>query len=674
MSTRTIDLGALTVEPVVEPMPGTHKPDRHPYRSRGNKLQTAPFIAWDGEGYSTEDGDHHYMLFGNSEGEYIKGTDLGYVKCFELLLNAPAGNHVIYGGDYDVIMMTKDMPFKVLDRLLKGKPVRHNGYRMEWFRRKYFKLSHKETKRAIILYDVLTFFSTSFVKACREYLDLSEADLDRMHQMKLRRDTFTPDDPAIIAYWQNELAWLVDLMERLRELLTEVGIRPTGWHGPGAVASSLLRSKGISSYIGQSQPDHIVDLAERAYYGGRFEQFKVGHVYGKVYEYDIRSAYPKAITHLPSLAHVEWQHEAVIDERTHSLNPYGLYCVSWKLPKHPLEIGVLPWRTDKGNVFYPLRGHRSWYWGIEVLNLVMHYTPGKHYRIHEAYIPTFHDKTKPFAWVQEMYDARARMKAEGNPAQLALKLGMNSLYGKLAQSKGAKKDEQGIWHKPRWHQIIWAGWITAYTRHEIYEMARRNKMGLVAIETDAVFVHRRELVDIDIGTGLGQWERTELDDVLYVQSGVYYALRDGVWKLKSRGVEADANESSDYWLDIFRRLPDETIRITASIRRFGTVLRSDSYARWYDYSRSTTLPFVQSKRIHYPPWCLSCQLEHKPSYADQQHYLIVPPEEVLNNDTTPSMPYALPWRNDVEWEWPKEWVVRDIERGIEEVEWHNVLT
>jgi hypothetical protein len=56
---------------------------------------------------------------------------------------------------------------------------------------------------------------------------------------------------------------------------------------------------------------------------------------------------------------------------------------------------------------------------------------------------------KPFAFVQEIFDERARIVAEGtktgvhNIVELVLKLAKNSNYGKLAQRIGGRMDKHG---------------------------------------------------------------------------------------------------------------------------------------------------------------------------------------------------------------------------------------
>lgn len=611
-----------------------------------SKAIQAPFIAWDGEGYTDNDGNHHYMLFGNSEGQKVRGESLTWKECFPLLLKAPKdANHIIYGGDYDVIMMIKPMPKNVRQRLHDGEIVWYKGYRLRWLRRKWFDISMG--KRSVRLYDVISFFQTSFVKACRSYLGESDA-LDRMHEMKLQRDSFIAGDDKVIEYWLSELDYLVRLMTELRNLLLTVDIRPKGWFGPGAIANAILKREGVKEHFGNIDAE-VIERAERAYYGGRFEQFKVGRV-TNAYEYDIRSAYPDAIRRLPSLKDCvfhRWNRE---DE----IHPFGLYSVTWNLTRTNGKIGPLPYRSTKGNIYFPMHCDQpSWYWGIEIGNLYSY--PSNEWKVHEGWVPKFaggdRPVERPFTFVESMYNERKRMKAEGIAAERALKLGLNSLYGKLAQSKGAVYTDEG-WKLPTYHNALYAGWITAATRARLFATANERSGAIVAMETDAIFTSKP--LDLDIGTDLGQWEVTEIPDLLYIDSGVYYLLTDnGGWQIKSRGVEVDRMLKVDYWKGVFDKLPYETVEITVGTRRFVTDLKSKEYGNWRDYKRTTVLPRKAGKRVHIPKFCLLCRdakynPESRQSYLDWAHILVVPP---CGSKKFASTPYAFPWRETYENEW-----------------------
>jgi hypothetical protein len=344
---------------------------------------------------------------------------------------------------------------------MKGKATWIGKYRVEFFRSKWLNLRHRDGRR-IILYDVFTFFGCSFVKACREYLGDDET-LTEIASVKLQRSTFSTADleTKVLPYWRKELEYLNRLCEELRARLLSAGIEMSQWHGPGAIASAVLTKQKIRDYIGET-PDEITEIARHAYYGGRFEQFKLGHYAGRVYQYDINSAYPSFIARLPAWTAATW----VRSNPSDAFTPYGLYQIRFASKERYFGCYPMPWRSDKGRIYFPRYiGAPSWYWGIECNNLLLH--PNE-YEVIEAWVPEFTTEERPFAFVHEMYEERLRMKAEGDPAQLAVKLALNSLYGKLAQSKGAVKKD-GEWKLPRFHQLLWAGWITAGTRALLYE-------------------------------------------------------------------------------------------------------------------------------------------------------------------------------------------------------------
>lgn len=638
---------------------------RRPHRS---KLQSAPFVGWDGEGYTDDNGTHHYMLFGNSNGDHVTGTSLTWRECFPLLLDSADNINVIFSGDYDIIMMTRTLPFTVRDRLLHGKPVKYGGYRMVYRRRKMFFLKDLKSNRSMVLYDMFSFFQCSFVKACVEYLGDDET-LQEMHRMKLQRNTFKLGDESIVPYWTSELDYLVQLANTLRELLADVGIKPRGWYGPGAVANALLNREGMKAYYAPI-PDEIVDIAERAYYGGRFEQFRVGKL-DDVYEYDIRSAYPAAIAQLPDFTEARWEHIVYEEgEYPKTYNSYALYKVSWHVPS--LGIHPFPWRADDGHIYYPRTGYESWYWGVEVYECLRKSFPKDMYTVHECWHPHLPNKVRmPFrSWVPQMYEDRARMKREGNPAQKALKLGLNSLYGKLAQSTGTQFNDDGTYRKPAWHNILWAGWVTAATRARLYDAIRRQAPKVIAMETDAIFT-THPIPGLELSEKLGEWEETHFGKVLYIHSGIYYAMTDeGLWRTKSRGLEVDKTRSADYWLEIFSRLPHENVEITNRFPRFGSDVRQKAtYGKWYEYETSTTFPLPKSlsKRLHHPKGCLVCIARDTLTYADHAHFLSVP-QGAIQSDWQSSTPYNFVWRKDVSYEWPS--IIRSEAIELpEEVTW-----
>lgn len=123
-----------------------------------------------------------------------------------------------------------------------------------------------------------------------------------------------------------------------------------------------------------------------------------------------------------------------------------------------------------------------------------------------------------FDWVEGLYDYRRKVgsKTVGYP----IKLGINSLYGKLAQRVGGRT----------WANLIWAGLITARTRAKLMHAASLEPENIIMLATDAVY--STVPLDLDIGERLGQWEHSTHDRMFIVQPGLYW----GPPKPKTRGV------------------------------------------------------------------------------------------------------------------------------------------
>lgn len=596
---------------------------------RNQEKLDKPFVAWDGEGYNDATG-HHYSLFGSSLGARVEKPSLTWRDCIRLLLESPKeAYHAIYAGTYDVVMMFRDTP--IIAALLKGDPVKYQGYRLLYRKSKYLQvtdLSRKGQPDATrVLYDVFTFFRVSFVAACREY-GVGDPDiLADVESMKLKRNDFTGIDQQVRDYMSTELDLLVMLCDNLRDRLALANIYPAQWHGPGAIASAALRTHKISQCRG-SYPVEFRHAAEAAYYGGRFEQFQRGTHLGHVYQYDIRSAYPAAMAELPNLANVTWTYyNRQVSTDWHS--DYALYRVVIGHIPGDTNIGSLPHRNRHGTILFPSWAY-GWYWGIECAHVPMRYRQ-------ECWYPTGPGlKERPFAFVQEDYRQRAILKAAHQVQEKALKLKLNSLYGKLAQSKGAKKDKEGNWRYPPFHEVVWAGWITAYTRRKLADaMHSVHHTAVIACETDSVF--STEPLDLDIGDGLGQWELQIADGIRYIQSGVSLILKGGEWQFKTRGFTVHKSVREVEIWERFLSGADATIGIRQT--RFGTDPRiRDQFGKWYTMDRQLSLAGTPlEKRIHVE--CSKCR--QGLSLGEALH-----PMTIVSTVKGPSVPYQFVWRAD----------------------------
>jgi len=559
-----------------------------------SKYLARNFCAIDGEGISLPDGTHIYTLLAYRDGDVFDSIaneyGLASVAVFDFLLRLAETQSikVIYGGSYDFNMWVSDLPEETLKRLYADGSAIWNGYRLSWQRGKAFRIAPYPRGKSVTIYDCVSFFQRPFVQACDEYLGDSWHAREMIVRNKGMRNQFTAADAReIAAYNEAELIVLQDLMTELRARLNKVGLRPKRWDGPGAIASALLARENIKSAIG-TVPDDVARAARYAYAGGRFEPVRYGAVDKAAWQYDINSAYPAAIRHLPDLSNGVWTHDA-----TDTYADYALYHIEYDGSYSDIP-GALFRRDKNGSVCYPLHV-TGWYWSPE-------YAAAKEYcaagygtmRVLERWV--YHGSGKPFEFVEPLYNKRRALKESGDGAHVGLKLALNSIYGKLCQQVGWRL-VNGELRIPPYHCLPWAGYITSYCRAQILRAITIDPESIVAIETDAVFTSRE--LPLDIGSQLGQWERSQYRSLTYVQSGMYFADGKG-GKAKTRGIDRGNLNESDIRVVMFSDNP----YVTVGLRRFnglGTSLKRglSMWRRWVDLEKTITL-HPTGKRVHSP--------------------------------------------------------------------------
>lgn len=475
------------------------------------------FVAIDGEA----DKDGNYIILCDSLGRtLINLNGIATVEALDFILRAPKKTEIVcYGLNYDVNQWLKDVPRGNLQRLAATHEcIYQNDYRLTWVPSKMFTVTAGPHFSRTVC-EVFGFFQTSFVKALKQWGFEPSAEIE---QMKQARGTFDQANlDAIVHYCQHECKLLVQMMERLEDACRQAHCVPRRrWIGAGSIASSLLTTYGTKEHhvydvdlFGRELTD---DYVLRAYFGGRVELYRQGWTAPAV-AHDIRSAYPFAAMSLPSLADAE----AVLAASYDPTAPYAVWRVSWEV--HPTaRIAPFPVRLDNGNICYPRQGEGV-YHAAEVAAAI---ECGYDVTVHDGVIVRPNSDVQPFAWIPEVYEHRARFKREGSYAEKALKLGLNSVYGKTAQG-------YGFGRRPPFQSYFWAGYITAATRARVLKplVALGNP---VMVATDGV-VSGNHSYEAPYDESIGAWESTAYDRIATVQPGVYIAETDGERMVKSRG-------------------------------------------------------------------------------------------------------------------------------------------
>lgn len=265
-----------------------------------------------------------------------------------------------------------------------------------------------------------------------------------------------------------------------------------------------------------------------AFYGGRIESAAVGEFNVRLYDYDINSAYPFAISNLP-----HWEPEDLI--RVDAFDPanrIGMYFIEWECPDG-FNMYPFPYRAQTGNVFFPRAG-RGWYMSPEV-NSAQAVWPGC-VKVLRGYVLKDTDGagdglTKlpeeklctTARKISLMASIRLVAKKKGLSFEKALKLVMNSVYGKTIQQVGSH----------RYLNPFAASWITSTCRAIIARtIGQDSGNSIISVMTDGILT--RKPLPVKLGENLGEFELTEFDKAIQFMPGVYYLENSKTGKKESK--------------------------------------------------------------------------------------------------------------------------------------------
>lgn len=622
-------------------------PDYTPKRrgKSGRRLtafQRAYFVAWDGEGETDPDGlTHRYTLLaagwyddaGAWHTEAIRaapGERLSTRACFELFERVSErvhkqAIHVGYALTYDITHILYDLDrATAIDVLAPSR--QHWGwwgeYGVKVLPRHELRIQRRgRSKWSFTLWDVYGFFQSSFVTALEKWIGPDAPGLDVIRRGKEQRGG-TIDD--VEAYNEAELKALVALMRALHGALSEAGLTLSRWDGAGAAAVAAIHKylpPALTRLYGaptkakdfferahwlQEREADLYHALQSAYFGGRIEALRFGTRRGRLYHADINSAYPAAMVTLPDLARGTWEYRAAPD--IDALPTFSVVHVAWRAPVG-LRWHPFPFRDRDGSIYYPRAGV-GWYWYNEA-RAAWDGVHGDTARFGAAwdwsaieleligawvFYPDDPD-ARPFDWIRELYALRQRLirSGEGEGAQKAIKLAINSLYGKLAQHAGARGVEQTIVNPvtgrsrtiryeraaiPPFYNIAAAGYITAHCRAALMRAALSRPNAVLSFATDGIYSTAPLAIERSGTKELGKWEEKVYSDCTYVgvQPGIYYVH----------------DHTRDRWFEMSRGFPhargmDRQAAIAARVERIWAGWRARESSIYIEGRRMVTL-------------------------------------------------------------------------------------
>lgn len=563
-----------------EAAPKNRKKTHHPLGGLPLK-----FAAFDGEGFTDPDGVHRYKLLAIGQDQITNPHGLEFTEIMEFLYDHFEKGTAFVGFflGYDFTQWFKTLPeerarmlltqegIKARQRRLtnsiEGKnkhaiaphPVQYHGWQFDLLGSKRLRIRPKycdcpfqscKCNHAPWMYlcDVGGFFQTSFLnvidpKRWPEPI-LTAEEFAKILEGKRQRSTAVLDS-ATMAYNRLENVVLQRVMGEVDKGLRAVDVKltPSKWFGPGQAAQAWMRGKAPTREdIERLTPDHILRAAMASYYGGWFEIMMHGMIPGVTHEYDINSAYPYIIAHLPCLLHGKWQQgvgRPNVGAREYCLVRAWVWTQAYAERRKKHHIGAMLHRDANGRISRPLMT-KGWYWWHELqaarrAKCVTRITDDRYYEW-VKYTPC--ECMPPLRRVANLYLQRLAV-GKDTPMGKGAKTVYNSKYGKFAQSVG----------DPLFGNPIYASLITAGCRTMILNAIAshpKGKSNVAMVATDAVYF-RSPHPSLRCSENLGEWSHTERSNIALFKPGVYWDDRTrkqiaagDAPVFKARGVNAAA--------------------------------------------------------------------------------------------------------------------------------------
>jgi hypothetical protein len=654
-------------------------------KKRTDTVYSTTFISIDGEGktdhFGPWPGKHRYTMlcaadeFGR---QYIIENPKGLKtkQCLEFITSLPHKDYdgkgcrvpikiFSYSFGYDLTKILEDVDDLTLYKLVRPElrrrmqgerkvivpvywPPIHPQYSFDWMNGQFTVRKLEGTQviidpktggptvgykwsKSTVIHDVWKFFQGKFTVALEDWKvpdNVSKEErkiiLDRMRDMKDQRSNFDQlSDDDIRGYCFEECKFMANLARKLTDAHVKAGIPLRNYFGAGSSAEAMMLVMNIKEHIKKARaenpvPDSVEYVQRSAFFGGRFELGRIGSIHEPVFGQDISSAYVYQLTFLPCLIHGHWEHTT--DRRAINKARTAIVHYSLKEPTIKRPWAPFPYRMKNGSIAFPEISDGGWVWREEYLAGERLF---ENVCFEEAWLYHCDCDCQPFKDIPQFYSYRILIGKEG--PGIVVKLGMNSNYGKTAQTVGG---EPGTFHS--W---MWAGLITSGCRAQVLDAmaAHRNLDNLLMVATDGIAtleplmlppprntgtnwlpcpnpnpkdvasapeLYRQQGAQWFVDKPLGGWEEKIVEQGMFLaRPGIYFPLNPtdkDIKQIRARGLGRSAVWNN--WASIIEayengqagiQIPNLSLfcGIKTSISRSGepgsyTYKRSENYGRW----------------------------------------------------------------------------------------------
>lgn len=345
-------------------------------------------------------------------------------------------------------------------------------------------------------------------------------------------------------YCQKDAELTLRLSEIMKKAFEDAGISFNKPMSQAKIAEEYVKANTAYPKIPKGKIRAYHNIAELAFHGGMFETVQRGYFDCEIWDYDINSAYPSSMSTFDHWGNGEFKE---VEGFTDGVR-FGWYLAEFDCKYIPYPDESEPYQIEYrlpdcseeelidtvGNrrIVYP-EGKRLQIITRPELDFML-----KHNFKCKVYQGIEWEKTKdkyksPFAWVKPTYELRQRFKQadKNDMRQYALKILLNSTYGKTAQQKPFTSVLTNFFY---------ASYITAETRIKIAEVAIKHEKDVIDIATDGICLSC-ECPELEVSdTELGKWSVERFEGALFVGSGIRQMFKEnGEYESHARGLTND---------------------------------------------------------------------------------------------------------------------------------------
>jgi hypothetical protein len=383
-----------------------------------------------------------------------------------------------------------------------------------------------------------------------------------------------------------------------------------------STALDLFRRKYLEQFWKQ-EPRELINKCYKSYYGGRTEAFKRGlfssENYGKIKVYDVNSLYPYCLKNFEYPIPNKYRLSKKLSiEDVEDFEGIGYFKLKID---DSLNIPVLPMKTDKLRF---MTGEVEGYYDFASIRLALN----NDYEIIECSDGVVYEhKFCPFkTMINDLYKMRCQMKVQNDNTEIAVKLLMNSFYGKMAYNYKEKEtlgniddinmaDEYTSIIPTRDKKVfrlitsdnseipsyvfpIIPLYVTAYARQVMYKFFKRTGFKRVFYsDTDCIFTdrnlsHSKELGDLKL--------EDVYNELLIIKPKFYGGVAKDKENIKVKGLHGSIKE-----YEIFKKLvADDSFNVkTRHFRKLrGSIGHDDKYVNEI-YTMMKSLDLEDDKRL-----------------------------------------------------------------------------